>query len=268
MDAERGGGVNPFDTIAPAYDDTFTHSRVGQYQRAVVAEIMARRFTPGMRVLEIGCGTGVDAVWLARRGVSVVAIDTAPAMVEVARRRVEAHGVQDRVDVRERSVQQLDQEAFDGLFDGVFSNFGVLNCVPDLRSTGTVLARLVKPGGFAVLCLMGPWCAWEIVAHLAQRHVRPAFRRLTRGGVEARVGTETVHVVYPSSHSVAAAFAPSFRLMGITGVGVFIPPSYLEPIVDRFPRVFQTCWTLERAVNRRYPFNRLGDHYCLELRRT
>ena len=50
-----------FDTIADTYDDTFTHTAIGRYQRAVVTDILKRRFQAGTHVLEIGCGTGTDS---------------------------------------------------------------------------------------------------------------------------------------------------------------------------------------------------------------
>src|SRR6516162_3693544 len=77
----------PFDTLADTYDQTFTFSRIGRVQREAGTREMDRGFRPGQRVLEINCGTGVDGVYLARRGVEVLACDAAPRMMAVARRR-------------------------------------------------------------------------------------------------------------------------------------------------------------------------------------
>src|SRR6202789_3270891 len=79
----------PFDAVADRYDQSFTASRIGQAQRASVWKELGKTFRSGDRVLEIGCGTGVDACFLAERGVKVVACDSSPAMVEVAARRVQ-----------------------------------------------------------------------------------------------------------------------------------------------------------------------------------
>jgi ubiquinone/menaquinone biosynthesis C-methylase UbiE len=69
----------PFDALADTYDQTFTFSQIGRAQREAVTREMDRVFRPGGRVLEINCGTGVDAVCLASRGVEVLACDAAPA---------------------------------------------------------------------------------------------------------------------------------------------------------------------------------------------
>lgn len=258
---------SPFDYIASSYDETFTNTVVGRYQRMVTIEIMKRRFQAGMRVLEIGCGTGVDTVFLARRGLSVTAIDASPRMIEITRQRVEAAGVQNRVNARVCSAERLADEPLDEPFDGILSNFGVLNCLSTPETTGTIVARYLRPEGCAVLCLLGRWCAWEILVHVAQCRVGTAFRRLNRGGADVRVGDGYVHVVYPSPREVIDACTPHCTHVGTTGVGVLVPPSYLEPLVRRFPRIFRTFRGIEPHVNHKWPCNRLGDHYCLELQR-
>ena len=70
------------------YDETFTASKIGRAQRASVWKELGRAFRSGDRVLEIGCGTGVDACFLGDRGVSVIACDSSPQMVAVTTRRV------------------------------------------------------------------------------------------------------------------------------------------------------------------------------------
>jgi ubiquinone/menaquinone biosynthesis C-methylase UbiE len=64
-----------FDSIADQYDDIFTHSLIGRAQRDVVWDALKKTFRPGERVLEINCGTGEDALFLSKMGVSVHACD-------------------------------------------------------------------------------------------------------------------------------------------------------------------------------------------------
>src|SRR5579863_1932910 len=78
----------PFDAIAERYDETFTTSKIGKAQRSSVWKELEKAFRPGDRVLEIGCGTGVDACFLAERGVTVVACDSSPRMIAVTSHRV------------------------------------------------------------------------------------------------------------------------------------------------------------------------------------
>lgn len=269
----------PFDTAAPAYDATFTHTRLGRWLREAVRERLAAAFQPGDLVLELGCGTGEDAIWLAQRGVQAVATDAAPAMLEVARWKAEAAGVMGRVrfealdlgslpDQWEGSpVENPHSEIRNSRFDGAFSNFGALNCLPDRRPVAEALARWVRPGGRVVLVVMGPFCPWEVAWHLGHGEACTAFRRL-RPGVEAHVGHgATARVWYPSPRRLRAEFAPHFRHLETVGIGALLPPSYLNHLAERWPRFFEALALLDRRLGHVFPWTWLNDHYLTVFER-
>ena len=118
-------GADAFSELADSYDDTFTDTSIGRVMRSAVWARLGATFVNGDRILELNCGTGVDASWLGTRGVQVIATDAAPGMVEVARARgVDAHVCR---------AEDIDDFAeAHGPFDGALSNFGGLNCVDDL----------------------------------------------------------------------------------------------------------------------------------------
>ncbi|MBI5671403.1 MAG: class I SAM-dependent methyltransferase [Chloroflexi bacterium] len=74
---------HPFDPLAPTYDSDFTDTAIGRYLRGRVQARLTQHFKAGDHVLELGCGTGEDALWLAGRGVSVLATDTSAAMLDI-----------------------------------------------------------------------------------------------------------------------------------------------------------------------------------------
>jgi len=88
--AETSAITQAFDQIAPSYDATFSESLVGRAQREAVWQVADRVFTPGSRILEINCGTGVDALHFAGRGVRVLGCDASAGMVEAARKHGKA----------------------------------------------------------------------------------------------------------------------------------------------------------------------------------
>jgi SAM-dependent methyltransferase len=99
---------------------------------------------PG-RALEIGCGTGTNAIWLAQQGYVVTAIDIAPRAVAKAHERVVEAGV--AVDVR--VVDFLAEDVPGGPFDFVFDRgcFHVFDAAAERARFAERVAGLLAPGG-------------------------------------------------------------------------------------------------------------------------
>jgi SAM-dependent methyltransferase len=250
-------------------------------------------FAPGDRVLELGCGTGEDAVRLGHHGVRVLATDASPAMVAAARRKVDAAGLLDLIEVRQLALEELPRlggqasavvlrevskdsseeisplasEAPPRLagspFDGAFSSFGGFNCVRDPRGPARDLAALLRPGARLLLCVMGPLVPWEWGWFMLRAQPAKAFRRLRRGGVPWR----GMVIRYPAIGAMKRAFAPEFRTRRVAALGVLLPPSYAEPWAARHPRLLARLDRWERRWETVPPLPRLADHYLLELER-
>jgi ubiquinone/menaquinone biosynthesis C-methylase UbiE len=257
----------PFDAVAARYDETFTTSKIGYAQRASVWKDLERVFRAGDRVVEIGCGTGVDACFMAERGMSVVACDKSPKMLDQAIRRITKNGR--HCSVQPQLLAAADITSLPGRsFDGAFSNFGALNCVEDLHQFARDLALLLKPGATALLCWMGPCCAWEIAWYLAHGNPAKAFRRFHRGGVTARFSeSASVQVHYPSVRRLRRIFAPELRLLSFKGIGVSVPPSYMEHCANRFPRLFDWSRRADLFLGSCPGPRMFADHILLEFRR-
>jgi len=230
----------PFDEAANRYDQVFTNSTIGRAQRSSVWEELAKTFDAGDQILEIGCGTGVDACYLAERGVRVLACLAAEQIGSLRGR----------------------------LFDGAFSNFGALNCVRDLKSLAEDLAALLRPGATALLCWMGPFCLWETLWYLLHGKSAKALRRRHRDGVTTRVdGGVPMTVYYPSVRMLSRVFAPHFSIKSIKGVGVTVPPSYLEPLASRFPRLLHAALFADGILGHCEGIRLLADHILISLER-
>jgi SAM-dependent methyltransferase len=96
----------------------------------------------GSRVLDVACGSGNAAIAAARRHTSVTGIDYVPALLERARQRAAAEGL-------DITFQEGDAEALpftDAAFDVVLSAFGVM-FAPDHEQAADELIRVCRPGG-------------------------------------------------------------------------------------------------------------------------
>jgi ubiquinone/menaquinone biosynthesis C-methylase UbiE len=259
----------PFDYVAETYDRTFTFTLIGWAQRQAVWRELDRVFQPGQRILELNCGTGVDALHLGGRGVEVLACDVAPRMIEVARRRLSARSTRARVEFRVLATEQMRALRNERPFDGAFSNFAGLNCVADLESVARDLAPLLRPGATALLCLAGRFVAWEIAWYLAHGNPAKALRRFRRGAVRGRLADGvSVPVYYHGVRKVARLFSPGFRLRRWKGVGLLVPPSYLERQAGKFPRLFRLLAGADRLLAGVPGLRALADHLLLEFERA
>ncbi|MBW4699897.1 MAG: class I SAM-dependent methyltransferase [Aphanocapsa lilacina HA4352-LM1] len=252
-----------FDSLSVKYDERYALTAVGCLQRRQVWERIAGLFPPGGRILELGCGTGLDAEYLAGLGMRVLATDIAPAMAAVAARRCRELPA---VAVRVLAAEQIG--TLEDTFDGVFSNFAALNCVLDLNAFAAALAARLRPGGAAALVLFGRLCWWEMAGYGLRGRWSEATRRLRPGVVRASIGSgREVAVRYYSPTQVRRAFSPWFCLEARAAVGCAVPPTYFDGFVRARPRLLALGQRVDRAVGGLWPFNQCGDHTLYVLRR-
>jgi ubiquinone/menaquinone biosynthesis C-methylase UbiE len=273
--ARPGTTTDAFSLYAPTYDSEQAINPIARWSRRRNLAVLERAFPAGSRVLELGCGTGEEAIHLARRGVSVVATDAAPGMISVLRDKLspdgEAHDVSGRVETLILPASQLAtlrRERPDTTFDGAYSSFGPLNCEPDLQGTLDELARLVKPGGRVVISILTKYCLWETAWYLLHGDFKSAFRRWG-GATQATVRDEwrqlRVPVYYWSTRRVRRVARPYFDVERQMALPWLLPPQYLAGLVARFPRAFRLLARIDRKLAAAWPFYTLGDHYLVVL---
>jgi SAM-dependent methyltransferase len=100
--------------------------------------------TRGLRVLDVGCGQGIDVYHYALAGARATGIDLTPRHVELARAHVAAMGLE--ADIVEGDAENL--PFADASFDRVSSN-GVLHHTPDMLAALRDIRRVLRPGGEA-----------------------------------------------------------------------------------------------------------------------
>ena len=253
-----------FDEVASSYDEQFTHSAIGRVQRAQVQSRLLATFWPGSRILELNCGTGEDARFLAKRGRSVVACDASAAMISLAKSRRPDESMRGSVEYLQVANEYLDLLAVKKPFDGAFSNFSGLNCVADLEPVARSLANLIRPRGRVLLCVWSRMCVVELLWYLLRGQPTKAVRRLFRKS-SARLGQRTIPVFYPSVGEVRRCFAPWFRFSSRRAIGLFVPPSYLDGAISKHNKILKRLESLDRQFAKWPVLRDAGDHVLLEF---
>src|SRR6476620_6655857 len=123
---------------------------------------------PGMRVLDVACGTGNLALPAARLGATVTGVDLAPNLLEQAREIAKLEGLTVQFD--EGDAEKLPYE--DGSFDAVITMFGAM-FAPRPELTAAELKRVCRPGG---LIAMANWTPTGFIGQMFKivaSHVPP-----------------------------------------------------------------------------------------------
>jgi SAM-dependent methyltransferase len=258
-----------FDRMAPHYD-ALADGELFRLMRQRTHEVFMRWFNPGQRVLEIGCGTGIDTAFLASRGVRVVACDPSEAMVGRTLSRLASEEAGDRATVMPCGLQHLEM-FLDALgerapFDGIISNFGALNCVPCLRPLAALASTSLRPGGAVLLGLMGRHCASEAIYFALSGRRDQLQRRRAPGAVRVPVAGVDVPTYFHRTRDVVATLSGELQLKAIAGIGVALPPPYLEPRWQTLrPLVRTSIASVDALLTSWPPFNRLADHVMLQF---
>jgi SAM-dependent methyltransferase len=256
-----------FDGVAAGYDQSNAANPTLCQMRARVREAVEAHVARGAHLIDLGCGPGGDAEYLARNGYRVTAIDWSRAMVDEARRRLSGAGLADRVDVLHAGIHEIDQLA-PVQFDAVYSNFGPLNCVDDLGAAAHLIARRLRSGGVVIASVIGRVCPWEIALYLARGRWWRAAIRFRRGAVPVPLEGRTVWTRYYTPGAFTQIFAAAgFAPVAQRALGLLVPPPYLDAFAGRHPRLIGTLQRVEDRVGAWPGVRAWGDHFLIVLRK-
>jgi len=261
------GDAGGFDQLAPRYEELVESNPLHAYMRSRSLAWLDGNLRPGMRVLEVGCGVGIEAVYVARRGIQVVASDISPAMVELARERVRTSGLEHLVEVIQCASGELSAALAGAKFDAAYTSFGPLNCEPDLAAAIREIAILLGPGAPLLMSVVSRPCLSELLVSSARLRFRKAFRRFQERVLVDIYGTGRVWFRAYSESELRRALHPWFVVGRIEGWLVVLPPPYLAGEWNRLRPIHRPLEFLDRRAARTWPFRGWGDHLHVSARR-
>ena len=258
-----------FNRIAADIDNVVVRNPINAWMHAVTMARVRAAFLPGARILELGCGTGTDAIAMAQGGRRVFAFDLSPEMVARARAKVAAAGLEDRVVVaqgRTRDLRSVVGTSPWSRFDGAYANF-TLTYEEDLEGVARDVAEVLLPGARFLFTVPNRLVLSEVAIYgplLRFSEVLGRFARPLRKDIHGTL--VEIHAWSPGR--VVRALRPRFRLVGMAGVPVFLPPVYLHEQYRRLGGGQRLLQGLDRRLGDRFPWNRLGEHTLFEFERV
>jgi SAM-dependent methyltransferase len=258
-----------FDSVAPTYDGPQGNNPLIQRMRELVWDRVNGLLAGPSTLIDIGCGTGIDAQYFAQRGHHVYATDWSPEMVHRAgARATEGAGTITAARVGAQELHLLNAPA--ASVDLSYSNFGPLNCVPDLAETARSLAELTRPGGYALFTVIGRYCPWEVAHYVRKRRWTRAKVRFQRDSTPVGMNGHTIWTRYFSPREFVREWVgdgSQWEVEYYESLSLFVPPPYLDAVAERHPQLFGRLVSLDQTTAR-WPIVRdMGDHFLLVMRR-
>lgn len=166
----------------------YRNEAVNRFTAEALGQVVRRLALPaGAKVLDAGCGSGTNSLWLARQGFSVTGVDFSEFALGKAKEQARSDGLAERIDLRVGDLTRL--EFADAGFDAVFC-IGVLMHIPDVEAALEELVRVLRPGGALVIAESNARApetyAFRLYWRIARRNVRVDNRPC---GVEVRSET-------------------------------------------------------------------------------
>jgi ubiquinone/menaquinone biosynthesis C-methylase UbiE len=255
-----------FDKAAQNYDTTFTNSVIGKLQRNLVYQQLDEFLieSRAKKILEINCGTGEDAIWLAQQHFEVTATDISEKMIAIAKSKSNL----ENVNFKQADITTIDIDFENQNFDFLFSNFGGLNCLStiELASFFKNASELLYEKGQMVLVIMPKNTLWEQSYFLLKLDFKNAFRRKKEVAI-ANVDGEKVTTYYYNPKDIVNLANGFFEIKQYKPIGFFVPPSYLEPFFKNKPKLISFLNRLEHSIKNQSWLSKYADHYLIVLQK-
>jgi SAM-dependent methyltransferase len=251
-----------YDAVALEYDEQLADDA---WMRRILWQQYLRAFHRGQHVLDVGCGTGTDAIFLAQHGIQVTGIDLSPAMIGRAERKVGDLGLNHAIRLCAMDLAELHRLPA-AEFDSIISSFAALNALSTLSQFAADAARLLRPNGRMILHLLNGRSLWEWGGLLRQGRWSEARQLGKRQERTFAVGGHPVrHYVTRADAAYTRYFAPHFRLCRARGLGITRPP---HPISGVPKAALEALDRLDALLGPHRPGKNWGRFVVLELERN
>uniref|UniRef100_UPI0040496249 class I SAM-dependent methyltransferase n=1 Tax=Flavobacterium sp. TaxID=239 RepID=UPI0040496249 len=253
-----------FDKAATNYDHSFTNTEIGKLQRNAVYKVVSKHLQNTKNILEINCGTGVDAIWLAKKGFRVTATDISTEMISIAKSKKNIENLH----FIQADINTISEQFSNKKFDLVFSNFGGLNCLTkvELDKFLSNSINILSEKGKLILVIMPKNTLWEKVYFILKVKLKTAYRRKKDVAI-ATVDGEKVATYYYNPKDVVNLSKTNYQLIETKPIGFFIPPSYLEPFFKNKKDLLKLLNNLESKIRNWSFLSKYADHYVIILQK-
>jgi SAM-dependent methyltransferase len=257
----RAAVAEAFDSASEEYDFTIGSNFINVWIRERSIAEVVRRSRRDDVLLEIGCGTGTEAISISKHVRGIVATDISPSMIALLRLKTEARKLAGKiqpVELRAIDVGLAKSYLPGGRARMAYSFNGALNCELQIRRFPRELSDVLEPGGLFVCSVRNKLCIEESLVQGALLRLRSMAPR-KRQPKMVSVGGMDIPAYYYYPWEFARFFEPYFRVRKSMALPAIIPPPYLNDLYVRFRSKLRFLEQADTALADIFPFNSFGD---------
>jgi ubiquinone/menaquinone biosynthesis C-methylase UbiE len=264
MDPNSANVSEAFSKQSVVFDTLYKENRLSEYLRSHFRKEVLAHLKPNGSVLELNCGTGMDAIYFAEKGHTILATDNAPGMLAQLDRKIQNTALGKSIRTRRCSFHDIHTIAPEK-FDHILSNFGGLNCTDNLRDVLEQFSPLLNDRGKVTLMVMPKICPWELVM-MFKGKFKTAFRRFKKN-TPAHIEGVHFFCYYYNPGYIKAALEKDFDVITLKGIFITVPPEFYQNFVERYPKLFSLLCKIDSILCRVFPFTYCCDHYMITLQK-
>lgn len=253
-----------FSKIYEYYENLNKESIIDQTMRQQVYNHIEYFIKPNNKILELNSGSGIDAIYFAKKGFSVLATDIADGSQKYIESKIKKFKI-DNLKFKKYSFLDLNKLK-NKHFDYVFSNFGGLNCTNELDKVVKSLNLILKKDAIVTFVIMGKYYPWDWIYILKGKFKR-AFIRQKKNGTIANVEGESIKTYYHTPKKIKSLFKKDYDFLHCENLGVFYP-SVNHTSITKYKKMIKKLILLETKINKKklIPIG-IGDYFIISFKK-
>jgi ubiquinone/menaquinone biosynthesis C-methylase UbiE len=252
-----------YDILAECYDNLYSNPQIN-YMHEIEKNILLKYIKQGL-ILDIGCGTGKQTLFLANKHMKIIGLDISNEMIKKALEKAKNENIYDCFFV----VGSGEFLPFrNNSFNNIFSFFGALNHMPKYEIAIKEISRVLKKKGIAIVSVANDysihWFFQEIKRGISSiiknfsKNEEYIFIKVPNG----RVLNVWTH--YFSPKNLFSLFKRNnFKIINLGSIFLFVSPNY-NPCKDlKIKTSMRILFLIENIFRWIYPFNFFGEYLFL-----
>lgn len=255
-----------FSKISHRYEQLNSTTGLINWKRKRIRKHFTNILNTNGTILEINCGSGIDAIYLAKKGYTVHATDAADGMIDYVRSKINSEKLENSLSCEILTFNEL-HKLNEKKYSHIFSNFGGLNfcTLNELDGIFKSFLKILEPNGTITLVIMPKICLWEFLRVFKGN--KNAFRRLKKNGVMANIEGEKIKTYYHSFKDVKSLLSDNFSNFKAENICFIGPTSNRANFVEKRPVLFKIVKVLDKVSNMVPFFRGCGDYYVISAKK-